>query len=203
MNGLGIFALVLGASSLWVLLWADLKDHCRVQVVAKTLCSLGFLLLALSLGPDTRFGYWVFAGLVLSFLGDVLLLGRKDNWFLSGLSAFLLAHVAYIVAFVGLGMPSASRLIGVLLVSAYVVRWLWPYLGGWRVPVLAYCTVISLMLWTALGVSLTRVWLGALFFYASDIFVARGRFVKQDTWNALIGLPLYYLGQYLLAWAAG
>lgn len=203
MNGLSVFALVLGASSLLVLLWADLKEQFRVQVLAKTLCSLGFLLLALSLGVDTRFGYWVFAGLVLSFFGDVLLLGRKDNWFLAGLVAFLLAHVAYIIAFIGLGTPSASRLVGVLLLSAYIVRWLWPYLGGWRVPVLAYCSVITLMLWTALGVPLTRVWLGALFFYASDIFVARGRFVRQDAWNALIGLPLYYLGQYLLAWAVG
>jgi hypothetical protein len=44
---------------------------------------------------------------------------------------------------------------------------------------------------------------GALGFYVSDIFVARQRFLKTDFVNRLIGLPLYYGGQFLLAFSTG
>ena len=40
---------------------------------------------------------------------------------------------------------------------------------------------------------------GAVTFYASDIFVARERFVKPGFDNTIIGLPLYYAGVTLLA----
>jgi uncharacterized membrane protein YhhN len=41
----------------------------------------------------------------------------------------------------------------------------------------------------------------ALMFYFSDIFVARERFVTHEFANRLIGLPLYYTGQFLLAFS--
>ncbi|HDP24776.1 MAG TPA: lysoplasmalogenase, partial [Deltaproteobacteria bacterium] len=40
-------------------------------------------------------------------------------------------------------------------------------------------------------------------FYISDIFVARNRFVKQEFINRALGLPLYYLGQFLIAFSLG
>jgi hypothetical protein len=40
-------------------------------------------------------------------------------------------------------------------------------------------------------------------FYLSDIFVARQRFVQHSFLNRLIGLPLYYLGQFQIAYTAG
>jgi hypothetical protein len=42
---------------------------------------------------------------------------------------------------------------------------------------------------------------GALGFYVSDVFVARQRFLKSEIVNRLIGLPLYYGGQFLLAFS--
>jgi hypothetical protein len=44
---------------------------------------------------------------------------------------------------------------------------------------------------------------GALSFYVSDVFVARQRFVKSAFLNRLIGLPLYYGGQFMLAFSVG
>jgi uncharacterized membrane protein YhhN len=44
---------------------------------------------------------------------------------------------------------------------------------------------------------------GALSFFVSDIFVARQRFLKAEFVNRLIGLPLYYGGQFLLAFSIG
>jgi uncharacterized membrane protein YhhN len=40
---------------------------------------------------------------------------------------------------------------------------------------------------------------GAALFYLSDLAVARQRFVAPGFENKLIGLPLYYAGQLLLA----
>jgi uncharacterized membrane protein YhhN len=40
---------------------------------------------------------------------------------------------------------------------------------------------------------------GALLFYLSDLAVARHRFVHPAFVNRAIGLPLYYVGQLLIA----
>jgi uncharacterized membrane protein YhhN len=47
------------------------------------------------------------------------------------------------------------------------------------------------------------VFLGALFFYISDLFVARHRFVRAAFENRLAGLSLYYAGQFMLAVSIG
>jgi uncharacterized membrane protein YhhN len=63
--------------------------------------------------------------------------------------------------------------------------------------------------WSVLGDSnLTRpgrimVFAGALSFYFSDVFVARDRFLKEEFLNRLMGLPMYYTGQFLLAFSVG
>lgn len=44
---------------------------------------------------------------------------------------------------------------------------------------------------------------GAFSFYLSDVFVARQRFVQPAFLNRLIGLPLYYLGQFQIAYTVG
>ncbi|OQY43225.1 MAG: hypothetical protein B6240_12915 [Desulfobacteraceae bacterium 4572_87] len=44
---------------------------------------------------------------------------------------------------------------------------------------------------------------GALSFYISDLFVARDRFVKKKPINRILGLPLYFGGQFLLAFSIG
>jgi len=40
-----------------------------------------------------------------------------------------------------------------------------------------------------------------LFFYLSDLFVARNQFMKKAYINRLVGLPLYFIGQFLLAFS--
>jgi hypothetical protein len=44
---------------------------------------------------------------------------------------------------------------------------------------------------------------GAFCFYVSDLFVARHRFIKEEYQNRLLGLPLYYTGQFMLAFSVG
>lgn len=45
----------------------------------------------------------------------------------------------------------------------------------------------------------TRALAAAALFYASDLCVARQKFVSPSPWNPLIGLPLYYAAQLCLA----
>jgi uncharacterized membrane protein YhhN len=44
---------------------------------------------------------------------------------------------------------------------------------------------------------------GAVAFYFSDVFVARDRFMKKEFLNRLVGLPMYYAGQFLIAFSLG
>jgi hypothetical protein len=72
--------------------------------------------------------------------------------------------------------------------------------------------VISIMLvgaWSVLGDARMPwsgrivVFVGAFSFYFSDLFVARDRFLKKEFLNRLVGLPMYYTGQFLLAFSVG
>ncbi|MEN8181313.1 MAG: lysoplasmalogenase, partial [Myxococcota bacterium] len=149
--------------------------------------------------------------LVLCWLGDVLLLGRgRGTGLRLGLASFLLGHVAYAVAFTLRGLDPLACLAaaaGLLVPGFLVLRWLLPQApSDWRIPVLAYAAVISVMAVSALGgISGPGggvIALGALAFYASDLAVARERFVQSSFANKAWGLPLYYGAQLLLAGTA-
>jgi uncharacterized membrane protein YhhN len=201
----------------WVLLtlvalglhvFAEYKQWPIAIAVTKLAASSGFLLVAVTAGAlELGWGRWLFAGLALSFVGDACLLGHGKSTFLAGLVAFLLGHVSYCVAFVLHGFVWTSALVvaPVLLLAAYVVdRWLGDRVEpAMRVPVRAYIVVISTMVCLAFGAwrggAPALLLLGALSFYLSDLAVARDRFVQQDFFNRLWGLPAYYLGQLCLA----
>ena len=74
-----------------------------------------------------------------------------------------------------------------------------------RRAVALYASVISIMLAFAVGTVVARfdprILAGALLFYLSDLLVARQRFVAPGLVNRVVGLPLYYAGQVLLAWS--
>ncbi len=205
-----VFA-ALTVSALVGLLVAE-RRRSTLRWVAKPLASAGFVGLAISLDAlDTPYGRWILAGLLLGWIGDVALLGASRSMFSAGLVAFLAGHVAYVVAFAGRGLSAwAASVSGVAALAAAVavLRWLRSHLPGEMAgPVLAYLVVISAMLVTAVGAtaagSTVLIAAGAAAFYVSDLFVARDRFVTPGFTNRLWGLPLYYLGQVLLAWSVG
>ena len=87
-----------------------------------------------------------------------------------------------------------------------VLRWLWPHLRATdRGPVTAYVAAILVMCAAAAGYGAAtgywRVLLGAIMFAASDVAVARDRFVVKGFRNKAWGLPAYYCAQLLLAWS--
>lgn len=182
------------------------------RIWAKIAASSSFVATALAAGAfDTPYGRWVLVALCLGWVGDVSLVAAARTWFLIGLIAFLLSHLAYVGAFSAIGMelPAAAVALAALALPAGLIgRWLWPHLPSeMKGPVAAYIVVISVMAAAAVGgvagaapvVALPA----ALAFYLSDVSVARDRFVEQGFLNRLWGLPLYYAAQIMFALSVG
>lgn len=147
---------------------------------------------------------------MLSLVGDVLLIPKTRGSFLLGLVAFLLGHVAYAAAFVERGVSKGAvggALLALAVPVAFVARWLLPSVEAkMKVPVIAYMTVITLMVAFSIGTVAAHgnalLVVGAVAFYLSDLAVARERFVAPGFVNRLWGLPLYYGAQLVLAYCA-
>lgn len=184
----------------------------RAEWVLKPLASTAFVVAAIAHGAwGSRFGVALLAGLTLSWWGDVLLIARSKRFFLAGLVAFLLGHVAYAWAFVDRGLAGGATVaaaVGMALLAIPVMRWLLPSVErAMRAPVIAYLVVISAMVAASIGTALHRegpwIVVGAAAFYVSDLSVARDRFVTASWSNKAWGWPLYFGAQLVLAWCAG
>ena len=141
--------------------------------------------------------------LVFSTLGDIALLGDGSGMFIAGLSAFLLAHLAYIAIFVGSGGTRRPRWWSVAFVGWFAVLMiiLVPHLGALLVPVVGYGVVIAVMAITATRWS-PLVIVGATLFLLSDSVLAVNRFVPEVVlWEpGLVIMLTYIAGQALIAW---
>jgi len=191
------------------LLWAERRGSRAGLWLAKPVASLAFLWVALAMGAlETTYGQLVLLGLVLCLLGDVLLIPlERPTVFRAGVFAFLAGHLAYSAAFLTrpldpIGLAVGAVLLAIVLLA--VLRWLGPSLPADMVwPVRTYMLVIGVMSALACGVSAAggpwAVAVGALAFTASDISVARDRFVRPEFVNRAWGLPLYYAAQLLIA----
>ena len=192
-----------------VLLVADRRGLSLWRGIAKLAASTCFVLIAVSLGAlSFTYGQLIVGALVLGWLGDALLLSRAPKAFMAGLAAFLLSHLLFTVAFWsgGLSVPAmAIASVPVLVLGWLVLRWLLPHTpGNFKAPVLAYVVVILGMCVAAAGhAHASERWavlVGALLFTASDLSVARDRFVRQAFVNRLWGWPTYFVAQVVLAW---
>lgn len=114
------------------------------------------------------------AGLGFSWLGDVLLMGEGLGFFSAGLSAFLLAHVAYVVLFAR-AVPGRIRPFSLVYVVAYVAMLflVGPHLGALFVPVLLYGAILATMAAFATRGDRTLALGGGLFMVSDAILAAR------------------------------
>ncbi len=201
-----------------VLVAAERRGPAELRVGAKLAASAAFLVVGASVAGAHPFARWMLVGLGFGAIGDVLLLGRGSRAFLAGLVAFLLGHLAYIAgaaALVPVGeWPDAAGAYAALPLAAggAALAWMWPRLGALRVPVIAYAATIAATVVGAIAAfradalpapQRTLLLAGAVLFFVSDLAVARDRFVARGFVNRLWGLPAYYAGQLLIAWAIG
>lgn len=179
--------------------------------VAKLVASSGFVVLAIHIGGlRSNYGRIILLGLTFSWLGDAALIGESESLFLLGLGAFLLAHIAYIAAFVVLGVSVRWAIVAALPIAIAAITvslWLAPHIPQELVvPVRVYTVVISLMVIGAFGTrgrgATILVLAGAVLFFLSDLSVASLRLVQTDMPTYVLGLPLYYAGQVCLALSA-
>jgi uncharacterized membrane protein YhhN len=191
------------------LLWAERRGSSTGLWLTKPIASLAFIWVGLAAGAlETTYGQLILLGLVLCLLGDLLLIPHdRPAVFRAGVFAFLLGHVAYSAAFLTRPLDPFGLAAGAVLLAVVVggtLLWLGSRLPRDMVwPVRVYMVVIGVMATLACGVTAAggpwAVAVGALAFTASDISVARDRFVQHEFLNRAWGLPLYYAAQLLLA----
>ena len=159
---------------------------------------------------------WFGLGLILSLAGDVLLMLSLDRFFLFGLVAFLLAHLAYVIGF-NIPLPEFSvwSIVFAVMVSlggARVIRRIVDALPSkgqarMRMPIIVYSTVISVMLLSAMMKLMDLTWNanaallvsgGAFLFYISDIILAWNKFVAPIQYGRIYNIAAYHLGQIML-----
>lgn len=180
-----------------------------LQVVLKAVPVV--LLLAWLRPITTRDAKMIALGLGLSLIGDVCL-EASPRLFVPGLAAFLLAHVAYIAAYVGrTRAPHLARLVPVAAFGVLAFRFFEPNLGDMKIAVVAYIVTICAMMWRALAQigelpgAPQRAWLaaaGALTFAASDTMVAYGKFVATSLGLKIVLMILYWAAQVMIAASA-
>lgn len=198
------------------LLYYEKKEDRKPLLIVKSILSLLFVITALlQLHSVPAYYHYLFVGLIFCLIGDVCLALPQKKAFMVGLVAFLVGHVLYIFSFSSLTQIyywiSAWFFI-IFCMSALIFLWLRPHLKSMLIPVLLYILVITVMAsgaWAVFWKSTLQIsgrifiLLGSLCFYFSDVFVARNKFIKEEYRNRLLGLPLYYTGQFLLAFSVG
>lgn len=208
-----VFFVSLCAAAVAGLLWAEHKDSARLRSLFKPAASLAFVLAAVAAGAvETPMGQALLAGLVLSAIGDIFLIPRSERLFLAGMGAFGIGHLAYSFAFTlgGIRFGYEAAVAGGLTLGAGLI-FLGPMrgkMGALSAPVGVYVLIIAAMValsaghWAAAGTGeAMRLAAGAVAFAASDLSVARDRFLKRAFFNRAWGLPLYYGAQCLIATA--
>lgn len=157
----------------------------------------------------------VMSALVLSWLGDVLLMGEGQSFFIFGLVSFLLAHLTYIFAYRQHQQADDSKALrgiqkirfGFPLVFAGVglVMILYPRLSDLRIPVMVYAGVITVMTLTGLfrfgktnASSFAQVFAGAILFMMSDSLLAVNKFLEPLAYSGLWIMITYISAQFLI-----
>jgi uncharacterized membrane protein YhhN len=203
------------AASVMALIAAEWRGDRRARRWAKIAAASGFLMVAVACGaPGGDYGRRILIGLAFGAAGDLALLGHGAGPLAAGMGLFACGHVSYLAACAVRVAPDEwvrAWAAAPVLLALGVLRWLWPYLGAFRVPVVCYMALFCATVTAAwsplltgaapLGSSLLLA-TGVTSFFFSDVAVARQRFVQQTPWNKTWGLPLYFGGQLLIAWSA-
>jgi uncharacterized membrane protein YhhN len=201
-----LFTIILVAE----LIGIQLKNE-TIQFIFKPLLMIvvgGYFLLQTNLIKSLLKG-WIIAALFFSWSGDILLMFQvtKAIFFLLGLSAFLIAHVCYIIFFHGVRVrenirSNALLLLIVVIYYAILITILSPHLGDMKLPVRIYGIVISFMFMLAMHMLFIKnktagrwMLMGALLFVISDSALAINKFYQSFELAGIIIMLTYGLAQ--------
>ena len=204
-----------------------LKGFLFIATINLVLISLNFETLAPCLKPFLMLTLFLYvylndsfptkkillSALTFSWIGDVLLIFTNSNqwFFISGLLAFLTAHVFYIFLFSKLETSKSYKnnplfWLGIILIVFYlksILELLLPALGPLKIPVSFYAFAISIMLGFAWRGFITwnnnsrfYILFGAIAFIASDSFMAINKFQKPFNNAAILIMSTYLAAQF-------
>jgi uncharacterized membrane protein YhhN len=187
--------------------WAVSRSRRGVERWAKPAVMVGLGLAALAAGAShDAAGRWVLVALALGLVGDVLLLADSEPRFLAGLAAFLVGHLAWVLAFVDTGLDApAAALAGavVVVVALGAGRRIVP--GAHReggaalaAPVVLYMVVIAVLAVTGWATGRPAVAAGVTLFVLSDTLLGLGRFDRLRSWMPVAVMVTYHVAQALL-----
>jgi uncharacterized membrane protein YhhN len=199
-----MIGVAISAVGVAILLAGEIKHHDVLRFVGKPIASAGFLVTGVAAYTPSHFATCILVGLVLGAIGDIALLFERG--FIAGLVAFLLGHLAYTIG-VAQVVPvdhwASPFALAPIAAAAIALVWLWPHVGAMKGPVAAYVGAIVAMVIAAIALGDTRFVIGAVLFFASDLAVARDKFVAPGVINHAWGLPAYYAAQLLIAMTIG
>lgn len=206
------FTIIFLAIVLLELFSSNIKSLLPIHVIAKPLILLSLIFFFINQGKhlSSKTKVITLLALLFSLAGDVLLMFTdiSASFFLSGLVAFLLAHIMYIMVFLDKKNSKKIALIfkTVLLIYAIGIFYLLKDgLGDMLIPVIVYMLVILTMVLTSTmrkdnvsNKSYNLVFLGAVFFVISDSFLAINKFYQPVPLSKIIIMSTYSLAQYLI-----
>ena len=196
-----LWATAIGAALIYGLRLLDAPETIA-RSVTKTLPLAALAVISVQAGAPLL----LTLGLGLSAVGDAALSRDGERPFLIGLGAFLLAHVACVVVFLGQrawALPGAWPLLPAMLVLALgMLRVLWDHLGDMRAAVIAYIAAIFAMGVSAVFTGSMLLIIGALAFTVSDALLATMLFLNRRSPAISHGVWWLYVGGQMLILSA-
>lgn len=200
--------LIIIVSLIIATLYSVTSDKRSLFNILKPFTMLTIIALAVlkNMEQQSLYGNLLIAGFVFSIVGDIFLLDKEKN-FSKGLLAFLIAHLFFIAAFnLGVNKYCGGILFPVLLFDFFILKKLLPKLERYKLPVISYLVVISVMLYSAINSDrqageLSIISIGAILFIFSDSVLALNKFNKKIKFAEPLILFAYFVAQMLFAFS--
>ena len=211
---------LVGAMLQSVFIVTEKMEMFKKAVVLKGLASLFFVSIGVfaALTRSSLFTLLIAVGLAFGLIGDVclnlrLVLKNGKAVFLSGIAAFLIGHILYLVAMglnaqnlkvllisIGAGVVAAAGLL-VWIFKNITAQKVFKIFGVFYVGAVVIMTAVACgTVITAFSISSLVFLIGAVLFTASDVILIFNMFSdKKKAWMRPTNLSLYYLGQILIA----
>lgn len=155
--------------------------------------------------------------LLACWIGDVALMfvGYSQAWFMAGLTAFLIGHIFYIIAYRQFrwesnenGLLPVQKIrfsLPVVLAGTGLIAVLYPVLDGLRFPVMIYAVTIMIMVMNAIfrcgrtnSKSFWFVLTGGVLFMISDSILAMNKFKAEIEMGGVWIMLTYISAQFFI-----
>ena len=162
--------------------------------------------------PQLCLLYWLFThtkstyrnilglGLVSCIIADILLEFRQ-TYFLQGVIIFLIGHIFYITAFIKKQKELKIELLFPFAIWGLIIfTTIHSGLGKMYIPVLAYTTVICVMMWRAACIKSSNYFalIGAVLFAFGDTLIAIDRFYQTIEGARYPIIASYWMAQFFI-----